>query len=200
MTVLPSRVTVTSDIFFVELKGLKEMTSSLLMLATAFSPMRKAIMARSVELPPMISCPETVAELFTPMPVTMSVRITRGRSFSLVKMRWLPVASSTTDRRPSVMVPVLSVKSRDREPAVSRPLILRTRTLSLIMRMDWKDMRMLVSMGRPSGTAQMMIVTATVTASMTSLSQLSQLWTQTVPFRPKTLMPMTASTMAAAPT
>ena len=168
---MPFRVTVTSDIFLVELKGLKETTSSLLMFATAFSPSRKAIMARSVLLPPRISLPETVAELLMPMPVTTSACMAGGSSFSLVKMRWLPVASSTTDRRPSVMVPVLSVNSTDRLPAVSRPLILRTSTLSLIMRMLWKDSSMLVSIGRPSGTAQMMMVTATVTASMISVAQ-----------------------------
>ena len=139
---------------------------TIIICAVTPSPIRKAIMARSVELPPMISLPETVAELLRPMPVTTSRRMEAGSSFSLVNTRWLPVASSTTESLPWVMVPVLSVKSRDREPAVSRPLILRTRTLSLAMRRLWNERRMEVSIGRPSGTAHTMMVTATVTASI----------------------------------
>ena len=82
-----------------------------------------------------------------------------------------PVTISATDRRPSVMVPVLSLKRMLRLPAVSRPLILRTRTLSFAILRLWRDSRIEVSMGSPSGTAQTMMVTATVTASMISRIQ-----------------------------
>ena len=50
-------------------------------------------------------------------------------------------------------------------PAVSKPLILRTKTLSLAIFKLWKESKIEVSIGKPSGTAQTIMVTATVTAS-----------------------------------
>ena len=53
-----------------------------------------------------------------------------GMLFRSLNTATLPVAISTTERRPSVMVPVLSLNRMLRLPAVSRPLIFLTRTLS----------------------------------------------------------------------
>ena len=156
----------TLERFLLESKALKLLTPSLVREPALPAAFRKAIRARSVLLPPMMLPPLTETLVLTPAPMTTSA----ARESGIWSRDWntcpLPVASSTTDSLPSVMVPVLSLKRMLRLPAVSRPLIFRTSTLSLAIFRLWKDSRMLVSMGSPSGTAQTMMVTATVTASM----------------------------------
>ena len=71
------------------------------------------------------------------MPIVTSSLSGRGSSFIEENLRTLPVATSTTLSLPSVIVPVLSEKSSDSEPAVSKPLILCTSTLSFAMRILW---------------------------------------------------------------
>ena len=87
-------------------------------------------------------------------------------SLSFVKFSAFPVANSVTESFPSVIVPVLSLKRILKLPAVSRPFIFLTSTLSLAIFMLWKERSIDVSIGRPSGTAHTITVTATVTASI----------------------------------
>lgn len=70
---------------------------------------------------------DTTELLFTPIPVTISnisARYARRFSKTLVT---LPVATSTTDNLPSVIVPVLSLNKIFKPPAVSIPFNLRTK-------------------------------------------------------------------------
>ena len=82
----------------------------------------------------------------------------------------VPSRKVTTSSCPLVIVPVLSLNRRLRLPAVSIPLILRTKTLSLsILPMFWAETMAIIN-GKPSGTAMTMMMTASMTASTTMLS------------------------------
>ena len=141
------------------------MTFSLSANSVCFASSRKDISARSVLFPPMTALSEIVALLLIPMPVTISFFRTSPTSDSFLNCFTSPVAISVTVSLPSVIVPVLSLKRMLKLPAVSRPLILCTRTLSLIIRMLWKEDRMDVNDGKPSGTAHTMMVTEVETAA-----------------------------------
>ena len=166
VTLLPSWTSVTLEYFLAESKALKFRTSSLLIPLSAFASTRKAINALSVLLPPIICPLLATALLLTPIPVTTSAASAGVIFASESNTRTFPVAISTTERRPSVIVPVLSLKRILKLPAVSRPLIFRTRTLSFAIFKLWNESKMDVSIGKPSGTAQTIMVTAIVIASM----------------------------------
>ena len=89
-------------------------------------------------------------------------------SLILEKVLPFPIAISTTDNLPSVIVPVLSLNKILKLPAVSRPFIFLTRTLSFAILKLWNDNKMEVNIGNPSGTAQTIIVTATVIESISN--------------------------------
>ena len=128
----------------------------------------KFINARSVLLPPITFPSLAEALLFTPAPTTISSRNFSDVSERLENLVRSPVINSTTESLPSVIVPVLSLKSKLRLPAVSRPLIFLTSTLSFDILILWNERSIEVSIGRPSGTAHTIIVTATVIASIKS--------------------------------
>ena len=167
----PSRVKVILEDFLFESNALKFRTSSRLNSLVAFASTKKDIKARSVLLPPIIGPFEATELLLIPMPAIMSAASEWSIIDSSLKVETFPVASSTTDSFPSVIVPVLSLNRMLRLPAVSRPLIFLTRTLSFAIFKLWKESRIDVSIGRPSGTAQTIIVTATVTAFIISRIQ-----------------------------
>ena len=115
---------VTLDIFLLESNALKALTSSFVILFTALEDIRNDINARSVLLPPMMAPSLATALLLTPIPVITSRARFEGIFERALNTVTLPVAISTTESLPSVMVPVLSLKRMLRLPAVSKPLIL----------------------------------------------------------------------------
>ena len=161
---------VTLDDFLLESNGLKFFTSSFDNASAAFESTMNDISARSVLFPPIIFPSEATALLFTPIPIKTSAANPFDISESFENFVTFPVTISTTDNLPSVIVPVLSLNKMLRLPAVSRPFIFLTNTLSFAILRLWKDISIEVSIGSPSGTAQTIIVTATVTASITNLT------------------------------
>ncbi|MPM09695.1 hypothetical protein SDC9_56017 [bioreactor metagenome] len=69
---------------------------------------------------------------------------------------------------PTVKVPVLSVNNMFKLPAVSIPTSFLTSTLSLIIRFMFDESTTVIITGKPSGTATTMMVTARVSALITS--------------------------------
>ena len=80
-----------------------------------------------------------------------------------------PVIKPTTSSFPLVMVPVLSVNSRFRLPAVSIPFSLRTSTWSFNIFRMFREDTIAIIRGSPSGTAITMMMTARISAWTTSL-------------------------------
>ena len=76
----------------------------------------------------------------------------------------LPSKKPTTSRLPLVIVPVLSEKSIFKEPAVSIPVNFLTKTLFFNILFILEDKTKVIIIGRPSGTATTIIVTAKVSA------------------------------------
>ena len=170
---LPS-VNSTLDILLSELNAVNSLTLfffSSIFARTALSVMKNAINALSVLFPPITVSSPTEALLFTPAPIVISARSPESSSVNDLKTLPSAFAISAILSLPSVIVPVLSLNNILRLPAVSRPFNLRTKTLSPAICIDWNDINIEVNIGRPSGTAQTTIVTATVIASTSNLTQ-----------------------------
>ena len=124
--------------------------------------------ARSVILPPTIFPLAMAADVFRTMFSYVYSFITSG-SFSKESYSFrFPVIKPVTSSFPFVIVPVLSVNSRFRLPAVSMPVSFRTSTLSRSIFRIFKEDTMAIIRGSPSGTAMTMMITARIRACIKS--------------------------------
>ena len=119
--------------------------------------------AFSAALPPIMSLPEKRAELFAAADRPNHRDSPNGISEKVLYS--LPVPSSTYIIRglPSVIVPVLSVKSMFMPPAVSIPTSRRTRTFALSIFFILSEHTIAIISGKPSGTATTMTIIPIIT-------------------------------------
>ena len=147
---------------------------------TAFLPDSTAYLstALSVAFPPYICTSTSFSEITASVLLYMLSRSLSATpcaiSAKFLLSSALPSTNVTASSLPLVIVPVLSLKSMFKLPAVSIPTIFLTSTLSLSILPIFKADTSATIRGSPSGTAITMIMTASITAFITSLTTVIQ--------------------------